>query len=108
MRGMCGRKRLDMDGKRDSEPTLHEQTGRRTGRPSRSPFSVQAYLIFFRLKSIVAYIACVKEESHLGPNFDEATAKKYEGRLEKKWASVVRLQKKIMDLEAKMRIYSTT
>ena len=33
--------------------------------------------------------------------FDEATAKKYETLLEKKWTSVVRLQKKILDLEAK-------
>lgn len=33
--------------------------------------------------------------------FDSATAKKYEGLLEKKWTSVVRLQKKIMELENK-------
>lgn len=32
---------------------------------------------------------------------DPATTKKYEGLLEKKWTSVVRLQKKIMDLEAR-------
>jgi platelet-activating factor acetylhydrolase IB subunit alpha len=34
-------------------------------------------------------------------DFDPATAKKYEGLLEKKWTSVVRLQKKIMDLESR-------
>jgi platelet-activating factor acetylhydrolase IB subunit alpha len=34
-------------------------------------------------------------------NFDAATAKKYEGLIEKKWTSVVRLQKKIMDLEVR-------
>lgn len=33
--------------------------------------------------------------------FDEATRKKYEGLLEKKWTSVVRLQKKVMDLESR-------
>jgi len=32
---------------------------------------------------------------------DDATIKKYEGLLEKKWTSVVRLQKKIMDLESR-------
>jgi hypothetical protein len=31
----------------------------------------------------------------IGPEFDEATSKKYEGLLEKKWTSVVRLQKKV-------------
>jgi platelet-activating factor acetylhydrolase IB subunit alpha len=33
--------------------------------------------------------------------FDSVTAKKYEGLLEKKWTSVVRLQKKIMELETR-------
>ena len=68
------------------------------------------YLTPDRHKSIVAYLASVglcqsaaslKEESNLGPGFDDATAKKYETLLEKKWTSTVRLQKKIMDLEAK-------
>jgi hypothetical protein len=31
----------------------------------------------------------------IGDNFDDATRKKYEGLLEKKWTSVVRLQKKV-------------
>ena len=35
--------------------------------------------------------------------FDAATAKKYEGLLERKWTSVVRLQKKIMDLETQTK-----
>ena len=43
----------------------------------------------------------LREESKLGGAFDDASAKKYETLLEKKWTSVVRLQKKIMDLEAK-------
>lgn len=45
--------------------------------------------------------AALREESKLGDTFDDATAKKYETLLEKKWTSVVRLQKKIMDLESK-------
>ena len=43
----------------------------------------------------------LRRESNLPDSFDDATAKKYETLLEKKWTSVVRLQKKIMDLEAK-------
>jgi hypothetical protein len=31
----------------------------------------------------------------MGDSFDDTTAKKYEGLLEKKWTSVVRLQKKV-------------
>jgi platelet-activating factor acetylhydrolase IB subunit alpha len=45
--------------------------------------------------------AALRNESKLGDTFDDAAAKKYETLLEKKWTSVVRLQKKIMDLEAK-------
>ena len=45
--------------------------------------------------------ASMRRESSLGETFDDATSKKYETLLEKKWTSVVRLQKKIMDLEAK-------
>lgn len=61
-------------------------------------------------KSMVSYLlsvgmtesaAALRQDSKLGDNFDDATAKKYETLLEKKWTSVVRLQKKIMDLEAK-------
>lgn len=36
-----------------------------------------------------------REEANISDNFDEATRKKYEGLLEKKWTSVVRLQKKV-------------
>lgn len=61
-------------------------------------------------KSIIAYLTSVKltatatalrEELNIGDTFDDATSKKYEGLLEKKWTSVVRLQKKIMDLESR-------
>ena len=55
-------------------------------------------------KSIIAYLSSVKlsnsaaalrEELSIGNSFDDATSKKYEGVLEKKWTSVVRLQKKV-------------
>ena len=61
-------------------------------------------------KAIVAYLNSInyaeaanslRAELGLGETFDQATSKKYEGLLEKKWISVVRLQKKIMDLESK-------
>lgn len=39
--------------------------------------------------------AALREELNIGDTFDEATSKKYEGLLEKKWTSVVRLQKKV-------------
>ena len=55
-------------------------------------------------KSIIAYLSSTKlsssavalrEELGIGDSFDDATSKKYEGLLEKKWTSVVRLQKKV-------------
>ncbi|KAL9636514.1 MAG: hypothetical protein Q9164_002777 [Protoblastenia rupestris] len=61
-------------------------------------------------KSIIAYLtstkltdsaAALRQELGIGDSFDDATSKKYEGLLEKKWTSVVRLQKKIMDLESR-------
>lgn len=57
-----------------------------------------------RHKSIIAYLtstklsttaAALRQELNIGDSFDEATSKKYEGLLEKKWTSVVRLQKKV-------------
>lgn len=57
-----------------------------------------------RHKSIIAYLtstslpnsaAALREELSIGDGFDAATSKKYEGLLEKKWTSVVRLQKKV-------------
>ncbi|OBT85483.1 hypothetical protein VE02_07365 [Pseudogymnoascus sp. 03VT05] len=62
-------------------------------------------------KSIIAYLsannlpnaaAALRAELSLGEDvFDSATAKKYETLLEKKWTGIVRLQKKIMDLETR-------
>ena len=49
----------------------------------------------------------LKQESNLGDHFDDTTAKKYESLLEKKWTSVVRLQKRIMDLELKNKELQT-
>jgi platelet-activating factor acetylhydrolase IB subunit alpha len=43
----------------------------------------------------------LRQESKLADTFDNVTAKKYETLLEKKWTSVVRLQKKILDLETR-------
>jgi platelet-activating factor acetylhydrolase IB subunit alpha len=57
-----------------------------------------------RHKSMIAYLssinlqnsaAALREEIKIGDSFDKATSKKYEGLLEKKWTSVVRLQKKV-------------
>ncbi|POS86269.1 nuclear migration protein-like protein nudF [Erysiphe pulchra] len=61
-------------------------------------------------KSIIAYLssknltnsaATLQQELNIGDEFDSTVSKKYEGIIEKKWTGIVRLQKKIMDLEAK-------
>ncbi|OGE55431.1 hypothetical protein PENARI_c004G07139 [Penicillium arizonense] len=61
-------------------------------------------------KGIIAYLAsanlpqssaALREELGDSITVDDSTLKKYEGLLEKKWTSVVRLQKKIMDLESR-------
>ena len=61
-------------------------------------------LIRDRHKSMIAYLtsinlpnsaAALREELSIGDTFDAATSKKYEGLLEKKWNSVVRLQRKV-------------
>ncbi|KAK4623525.1 Nuclear distribution protein PAC1 [Fulvia fulva] len=68
-------------------------------------------------KSLIAYLLStghansaqvLRDDLNLPESdFDAATAKKYEGLIEKKWTSVVRLQKKIMDLEAKSQQLQT-
>ncbi|KAF2786811.1 platelet-activating factor acetylhydrolase IB alpha subunit [Melanomma pulvis-pyrius CBS 109.77] len=59
-------------------------------------------------KAIVAYLgvigatnsaAAFRQEASVPASFDDVTRKKYEGLLEKKWTSVVRLQKKVLELE---------
>jgi hypothetical protein len=61
-------------------------------------------ILLHRHKSIIAYLASVNLtesatalRAELGDSvtIDDATLKKYEGLLEKKWTSVVRLQKKV-------------
>ncbi|KAF2001991.1 nuclear distribution protein PAC1 [Amniculicola lignicola CBS 123094] len=63
-------------------------------------------------KAILAYLGVIgaqktlttfREEGKIAPSFDDATRKKYEGLLEKKWTSVVRLQKKVLDLEQRVQ-----
>ncbi|KAI1119789.1 nuclear distribution protein pac-1a [Nemania abortiva] len=62
-------------------------------------------------KSIIAYLtahnlnaaaAALRTELDMGEDqLDATTVKKYEGLLEKKWTSIVRLQRKMMDLESR-------
>ncbi|KDN69573.1 putative WD domain-containing protein [Colletotrichum sublineola] len=60
-------------------------------------------------KAIIAYLssinlpnvaAALREELQIGETFDAATSKRYEGLLEKKWTSSMRLQKRMMELES--------
>ncbi|CAJ2510583.1 Uu.00g062080.m01.CDS01 [Anthostomella pinea] len=66
--------------------------------------------VTIRHKAVIAYLSsnnlsaaanALRDELEVSDTFDAATSKKYEGLLEKKWTSVVRLQKKIMDLESR-------
>ncbi|KAL2125634.1 hypothetical protein VTJ04DRAFT_1999 [Mycothermus thermophilus] len=62
----------------------------------------RALIAYLSANNLTATAAALRQELNLGEDvFDAATAKKYEGLLERKWTSVVRLQKKIMDLEAR-------
>ncbi|KAK4035446.1 WD40-repeat-containing domain protein [Parachaetomium inaequale] len=62
----------------------------------------RALIAYLSSNNLPSTAAALRAELDLGEDvFDAATAKKYEGLLEKKWTSVVRLQKKIMDLEAR-------
>ncbi|KAL2157322.1 hypothetical protein VTH06DRAFT_6260 [Thermothelomyces fergusii] len=62
----------------------------------------RALVAYLTSNNLTSTAAALRAELGLGEDvFDAATAKKYEGLLEKKWTSVVRLQKKIMDLEAR-------
>ncbi|KAJ3476407.1 hypothetical protein NLG97_g9140 [Lecanicillium saksenae] len=73
---------------------VHDQTT-----PVRGHKSIIAYLSANNLQSSAT---ALREELSLGEDvYDPATAKKYESLLEKKWTSIVRLQKKIMELETR-------
>ena len=66
-------------------------------------------------KAIIAYLsstnlnktaATLRQEINIGESFDDATSKKYEGLLEKKWTSVVRLQKKVDHRRMNFSVYA--
>jgi platelet-activating factor acetylhydrolase IB subunit alpha len=44
--------------------------------------------------------AALQEVLGVDSNFDEPTRKRYEGLLEKKWTSVVRMQKKVVNIDS--------
>ena len=60
-----------------------------------------AYLTSINLPNSAA---ALREELGIGDTFDAATSKKYEGLLEKKWNSVVRLQRKVGMLDLRVPI----
>jgi hypothetical protein len=56
----------------------------------------RALIAYLTASNLTNTAAALRAELGLGEDvFDSATAKKYEGLLEKKWTSVVRLQKKV-------------
>jgi platelet-activating factor acetylhydrolase IB subunit alpha len=52
-------------------------------------------IAYLTSQNLTSSAAALREELSIGEGFDAATSKKYEGLLEKKWTSVVRLQKKV-------------
>ncbi|KAL0476090.1 WD40-repeat-containing domain protein [Neurospora intermedia] len=62
----------------------------------------KSILAYLSSKNLASTAATLRDELDLAEeSFDAEKAKKYEGLLEKKWTSVVRLQKKILDLESR-------
>ncbi|KAI9323031.1 WD40-repeat-containing domain protein [Zopfochytrium polystomum] len=59
-------------------------------------------LDYLRSAGFTKSFEALSVESGLGEALDEAAGKKTAGLLEKKWTSVIRLQKKVMDLEQKV------
>lgn len=67
------------------------------------PYSDHDSLTSYRHKSLIAYLSSINIEStkilqdelSVGENFDDVTRAKYEGILERKWTSVMRLQKRV-------------
>lgn len=57
--------------------------------------SHKAIIAYFTSVKLPESAAALRQELEIGDTFDDATSKKYEGLLEKKWTSVVRLQKKV-------------
>ncbi|PUU76001.1 nuclear distribution protein PAC1 [Tuber borchii] len=63
----------------------------------------KAILAYFSASGLSNTGAALREELGVGDEFlDQNTMKKYEGVLEKKWTGVLRLQKKIMELESRL------
>ncbi|KAL4910162.1 nuclear distribution protein nudF [Aspergillus multicolor] len=63
-------------------------------------------------KAMLAYLSVInapqtaetlREELQFDDSYNEATCKKFEGVLEKKWTGIARLQRRINDLEAEVR-----
>ena len=52
-------------------------------------------IAYLTLVSFHNSAAALRQEAGIGDEFDDVTRKKYEGMLERKWTSVVRLQKKV-------------
>ena len=57
--------------------------------------SHKAIIAYLNVAKLPASAAALRQEVDLRDSFDDATSKKYEGLLERKWTSVVRLQKKV-------------
>jgi platelet-activating factor acetylhydrolase IB subunit alpha len=55
----------------------------------------KSILAYFASTNLASSAAALREELNIGDSFDAATSKKYEGLLEKKWTSIMRLQKKV-------------
>lgn len=56
-------------------------------------------IAYLTARDLTSSAVALRAELNMGEDvFDPATAKKYEGLIEKKWTSVVRLQKKVSRL----------
>jgi len=61
--------------------------------------SHKAIIAYLNVAKLPSSAAALRQELEIGDTFDDTTSKKYEGLLEKKWTSVVRLQKKVRTLQ---------
>jgi len=58
-------------------------------------------IAYLGASKLPATAASLRQELNIGDTLNDATCKRYEGLLAKKWTSVARLSKKIMDLESR-------
>lgn len=71
------------------------ETGARADRANSSNFSHKSIVAYLSANNLPNAVAALRTELGLEEEtFDAVTAKKYETLLEKKWTSVIRLQKK--------------